>query len=189
METSLSLLRRLKEGNTLAWEEFNRRYGELIRGWCHRWGVRSSDSDDLLQETCLRILGGLATFRRQGRGSFRAWIRVIARNCWAEVVQRAQRQQNLEVLRNFQESLQPLKSLENGLLQLMHEELLQLALASVRRRVSPKNWEAFRMTMLEERRPEEVAELLQISTAQVYVAKSRVQRLVSDELKRLSESW
>lgn len=46
--THTTLLARLSAGEDVAaWSEFVQRYGQLIRGFCARRGVRGPDADDV----------------------------------------------------------------------------------------------------------------------------------------------
>jgi RNA polymerase sigma-70 factor (ECF subfamily) len=64
-------------------------------------------------------------------------------------------------------------------------ELLELALARTRQRVEPHTWEAFQLTALEQHPAGEVAGRLGMNVATVYVARSKVQKLVRQELRLL----
>ena len=55
----------------------------------------------------------------------------------------------------------------------------------VRLRVAPHNWEAFRLTALEGVPAPEVALRLEMQIANVYAARSNVQRLVREEIEKL----
>src|SRR5439155_700756 len=67
-------------------------------------------------------------------------------------------------------------------------ELLAAAMARVRGRLAPATWEAFRLTALEGIAPDEAARRLHKRTATVYVARSKVQRLLQEEVRRLGAS-
>src|SRR5262249_14947533 len=64
-------------------------------------------------------------------------------------------------------------------------ELLEAAKARVRVRVAPHTWEAFRLVALEGRPAAEVAATVGMQVAMVYVAKSKVQKLLQEEIRRL----
>lgn len=63
-----------------------------VRAFCNAVG-RSSETDDLVQETFIRVVSSLASFR--GDGSGRAWILGIARHVCADDHRRASRQHAL----------------------------------------------------------------------------------------------
>ena len=64
-------------------------------------------------------------------------------------------------------------------------ELLEQAQLRVRLRVAPHNWEAFRLTALEGVPAGETAQRLAMKIANVYAARSSVQRLLREEVEKL----
>ncbi len=64
-------------------------------------------------------------------------------------------------------------------------ELLEAAMARVRLRVAPRTWEAFRLMALEGLPVAEVAARVRMQVAMVYVAKSKVQRMLQEEIGKL----
>ena len=58
-------------------------------------------------------------------------------------------------------------------------------MARVRLRVQPHTWQAFEMLGLEGRSGAEAAERLGMKVATVFVARSKVQRMLREELERL----
>jgi len=67
-------------------------------------------------------------------------------------------------------------------------ELLEEATARVRLRVQPHTWEAFRLLAYEGLTGAEVATRLNMKVGAVFVARSKVQRMLREELSRLEES-
>ncbi len=61
-------------------------------------------------------------------------------------------------------------------------ELLKEAMARVRLRVEPHTWEAFRLTAFEAMHGTAVADRLGIKVATVFKAKSKVQRMLREEM-------
>jgi RNA polymerase sigma-70 factor (ECF subfamily) len=64
-------------------------------------------------------------------------------------------------------------------------ELLEQAKVRVRLRVAPHTWEAFRLTALEGLSGAAAAERLHMKVANVFVAKSEVQKMLGDEVRKL----
>ena len=75
--------------------------------------------------------------------------------------------------------------LARRLLDAADEELLKEAAARVRLRVDPKTWEAFNLLAVEGRTGADAAKLIGMKVATVFVARSRVQRMLREELARL----
>ena len=64
-------------------------------------------------------------------------------------------------------------------------ERLEMAQANVRRRVEPHTWEAFRLTAIEGQCGADAAAVLQMQVGTVFKAKSKVQRMLREEIERL----
>jgi RNA polymerase sigma-70 factor (ECF subfamily) len=64
-------------------------------------------------------------------------------------------------------------------------ELLEAAKLRVRLRVAPHTWEAFRLLALEGLPVTEVAARVRLQVAMVYVAKSKVQKMLREEIGKL----
>ncbi len=64
-------------------------------------------------------------------------------------------------------------------------ERLEMAQANVRRRVEPHTWEAFRLTALEGQSGADAAAVLHMQVGTVFKAKSKVQRMLREEIERL----
>jgi len=64
-------------------------------------------------------------------------------------------------------------------------ELLEAAKVRVRLRVAPHTWEAFRLMALESLPVAEVAARVHLQVAMVYVAKSKVQKMLQEEIGKL----
>jgi RNA polymerase sigma-70 factor (ECF subfamily) len=86
------------------------------------------------------------------------------------------------------ELLQTLEARED-LLQKLEEafdhELLEAAKARVQLRVASHTWEAFRLAALEGVPVADVAARVQMQVAMVYVAKSKVQKMLQEEIQKL----
>ena len=67
-------------------------------------------------------------------------------------------------------------------------ELLEAAKVQVRLRVAPHTWNAFQLVALEGMPATEVAAKVQMQVAMVYVAKSKVQKMLQEEIQKLEAS-
>ncbi len=67
-------------------------------------------------------------------------------------------------------------------------ELLEAAKARVRMRVAPHTWEAFRLIAIERLPVAEVASRVRMQVAMVYVAKSKVRKMLQEEIERLEST-
>lgn len=91
--TRETLIRRFRDGNDpLAWDEFYRLYEPLVRTYVCRFGLRSHDVDDLVQDLFLKLRAQIARFELDhAKGRFRAWLRTVVDNAVRDWLDRANR--------------------------------------------------------------------------------------------------
>lgn len=189
--THLSLLERLGDADRRqeAWSEFLDRYIKMILGWCRFWGVSDADAEEVLQETVLAVYRGFQGFDRQGPGSFRAWLKTVARNNWTRVAQCRRRDLGKDAGSLSDAELS--SRIENQeardhLFQLFEEwatrEILDLAMSRVRSRVESSSWRVFEMLTFENRSVEETAEALKTSSRNVYLIIFRIRKMIAAEM-------
>ncbi|MCA9060303.1 MAG: sigma-70 family RNA polymerase sigma factor [Planctomycetaceae bacterium] len=160
----------------------------MIRLWSRKWKLQEADAEDLMQNVLLEICRNaqIAQFRQEGR--FRYWLKTIVYRSWCDLLKRLQRpgggsgdSQVLQLLHNVAARDDLLHRLD----QEYRRELLELAMAEVKSRVQPHTFDAWRMMSLEDTSGADAAEALNMSTGAVFVAKSRVDRLMSEVVRRL----
>jgi RNA polymerase sigma-70 factor (ECF subfamily) len=176
--------------------EFVKRYGSLVYAWCLRWGAPPQDAEDIVQQTLLKVFLKIDGFEKKGPGTFRAWMRRIARNVWLKIVEKTLSQRKiLGELAEFRHDLKPLRSgaARDDLLktfdELACEEIRLLAFESVRMRVRTQSWDAFLLCDHERLPGKVVAQRLGISLKAVHLAAIRVRKLLNEELRRIDPTW
>ena len=87
------LMQALGGGELAAFDALFRRHYETVRTLCARVAASDAASDDLAQETFLRVLRHRATFRGDAR--FTTWIYRIARNVCLEQIARQARDRRI----------------------------------------------------------------------------------------------
>jgi RNA polymerase sigma-70 factor (ECF subfamily) len=171
-----------------SWEEFVRCYGGLISGWCRRWGLQPTDADDVTQKVLVRLLRTMRRFHYDPARSFRGWLRTVTHNVcrdWrAEVAAEPAGRGDSAVFRLL-ESAEARDDLAERIEAEYARELLNAAMVRVSKRVRPDTWAAFYQTAVEERRPADVARELKLTVANLFVYRSRVKKMLLDELARL----
>jgi RNA polymerase sigma-70 factor (ECF subfamily) len=190
--TSTTLLGRLRQepADQEAWTEFVRRYGPHVYRWCRRWRLQEADAQDVTQAVLVRLADRMRTFAYEPAGSFRAYLKTLARYAWYDFLE-ASKQPDAGV--GGSDVLKRLQSVEaeGDLLQRLNEqfdqELLSEAQERVRQRVELHTWEAFRLTALEGQSGADIAAQLGIKVATVYKAKSKVQQMLQEEVARLEQ--
>jgi RNA polymerase sigma-70 factor (ECF subfamily) len=189
--TSATLLGRLRQvpPDHAAWGEFAGRYGRKIYGWCRQWNLQEADAQDVTQDVLLKLAGKMRTFEYDPARSFRAWLKTVSRHAWSDFWSARGRAAGV----GGSQALERLQSVEarDDLLRRLDEEfdreLLDEATARVRARVTPRTWRAFELTAIEGRPGAEAAAALDMKVATVFVARSKVQRMLQEETQRLEE--
>jgi RNA polymerase sigma factor (sigma-70 family) len=188
--TSASLLGRLRNQPTDqdAWSEFVDRYGARIYGWCRRWHLQDADAKDVTQTVLASLCHKMKTFNYDPGLSFRGWLRTLTHHTWSDLVARRRVVLAGGGYNNETEWLESVEA-RDDLMELLNEqfdhELLDVAIVRVRLRVEPHTWEAFRLTAMEGLAGAAVADRLRIKVATVFKAKSKVQRMLREEIRRL----
>ena len=136
-QTRLSLLSRLRTNpdNPSAWDEFVRRYGPQIRAWCRAWGLQEADAEDITQMVLVRLAVKLRGFVYDPGGSFRAWLKTLARHAWNDFVadrERAVAGEGGSGMFQVLHSVEARDDLEKRLEEAFDLELLELATERVR---------------------------------------------------------
>ncbi|MGH7682430.1 MAG: RNA polymerase sigma factor [Candidatus Eiseniibacteriota bacterium] len=95
LESTASLLIRVREGHPRAREELAGRYLALLGRWAHGRLPQASrglvDTDDLVQSTIVRALNNVGTFQSRGEGAFLGYLRQILLNKIRDEARRAKR--------------------------------------------------------------------------------------------------
>jgi RNA polymerase sigma-70 factor (ECF subfamily) len=189
--TSVSLLARLREApqDQSVWRTFVARYEPRIQAWCRAWGLQDADVHDVTQNVLLRLAGRMRTFAYDPTRSFRAWLKTLTRHAWSDFVHDQQRPGargcgSAEAERLLQ-STAASDDLARSLESIFDQEVLEEARVRVEWRVDRQTWEVFRLTALENRPAVEVAAERQMTVAAVYKAKSRLLKMLQEEVRRL----
>ena len=185
--TLLTLLRQ-DPSDQAAWEEFVERYGRHIYRWCRQWKLQDADAEDVTQDILVMLSRKLRDFAYDPSRSFRGWLKTLAHHAWRDFVDNPRRAraaagdaQVWELLR----TLEAREDLAQKLAEAFDHDLLEAAKVRARLRVAPHTWEAFRLVALEGLPAAEVAAKVRMQVAMVYVAKSKVQKMLQEEIRKL----
>jgi RNA polymerase sigma factor (sigma-70 family) len=192
LETRVTLLGRMRSrpDDPKVWSEFVDFYGRKIYAWCRQWGLQESDAQDVTQEVFLTLSKKMQGFRYDEKGCFRAWLKTLTRRAWQVYVakqKKAGRGGGDDVATQRLYRLKAQDDLKQRLAEAFDEELLREAFNLVQLRVEPRTWQAFRLLALEGRSGAEAALQLKMKVATVFVARSKVQRMLREELARLEQ--
>jgi RNA polymerase sigma-70 factor (ECF subfamily) len=188
--TSATLLARLRDpaADAQAWTEFVRRYGPLVYRWCMRWRVQEADAQDVTQEVLARLVVRLRDFEYDPARSFRAYLKTVAGFVWRDLRER-RRKGGVGGGDTAHQELLGAVAARDDLARRLDEEfarkLLERATERVRARVEPRTWEAFRLTAVEGLPGAAAAARLGLGVCSVFQARSRVQRMLRQEMADL----
>jgi RNA polymerase sigma-70 factor (ECF subfamily) len=192
-DTSLSLLDKLaRRPDSASWARLVDLYSPLLRDWLCRYRIQPSDSDDLVQEVLSTVYRELPRFEHNQRpGAFRSWLRTILVHRLQGFWRSQRNHPGATGDSEFARQLGQLADRDSSLSRLWNEQhdryVVNRVLALVRPKVTPTTWEAFRRQSLEGIPAHEVAGDLGMSVAAVYAAKSRVLRMLRQEVAGLVE--
>jgi len=190
LKTSLTLLGRLRRDpkDQAAWSKFVARYGPRILRWCREWGLQESDAQDVTQDVLLKLNGLMARFVYDPSGSFRGWLKTLTHHAWRDLADQRRRSglgggdgSVVELLGSLQAGDDLVEQLDAE----FRREVMDRAMERVRRRVSERTWDAFRLTALEGLSGSAAAGRLEMKVARVYGAKSEVKEMIREEVRKL----
>jgi RNA polymerase sigma-70 factor (ECF subfamily) len=170
------------------WDEFVERYGRHIYRWCRHWKLQDADAEDLTQDILIKLLHKLRAFAYDPSLSFRGWLKTVAHHAWRDFNDRRcyiHRAAGGSQVHELILTLEAREDLAQKLEEVFDLELLEAAKVRVRLRVAPHTWEAFRLMALEGLSVTEVASQVRLQVAMVYVAKSKVQKMLKEEIRKL----
>jgi RNA polymerase sigma factor (sigma-70 family) len=188
--TRVGLLIQLRQDplDQAGWEEFVERYGQHIYRWCRRWKLQHADAEDVTQDILVKLTQKLRVFAYDPSQSFRGWLRTVAHHAWRDFEESRRRVQPAAgecLVEELMLTMEARADLVRRLEEAFDLELMEEAKLRVRLRVAPRTWDAFRLTAFEGLPAAQVAARVQLSVAMVYVAKSKVQRMLREEVNRL----
>ncbi len=188
--TSPTLLGRLRcdPADEAAWSGFVARDGPKIYGWCRRWGLQEADAADVTQSVLLRLAGKMRDFVYDPGRSFRGWLKTLAHHAWSDFLESRRRSGMSPGAGEILERLQTIEARDDLSGKLEEEfdcELLDEAMARVRLQVAPAKWEVFRLMAIDGMPGKEVAKRQNMKLSTAYVVRSKVQKMVQEEIRKL----
>ena len=198
--TRSSLLSRLRNvGDDASWRIFFETYWRLIYNVARKSGLADSDAQDVVQETVICVARNMPEFRYDpAKGSFKQWLLLITRRRIQDHLRQIYRAQALvhepgangaaqraEIEEVPCPALPPDAQIEAAWETEWRDNFFQAALAWVRPRANPKQYQAFDYCVLQGMKAGQTARLLGLSAPQVYLAKHRISLMVKQVAKRL----
>ena len=195
--TDPSLLRRLRDlGDDASWREFHDNYARLLQAVARRTGLGEAEAQDVVQETIIDVAQQMPGFHYdRSRGRFKNWLLTIVRRHVANHQRRQHYQHEGRQLPRSQRlgtalaatTPMPDAEFERVWAEEWERHLLHAALARVKARLKPLQYQAFQLHVLKEVPVAEVCERLGVKTREVYWAKERVQAMLKEIMHEIEE--
>jgi len=191
-QTRPSLLLRIRDAcDAEAWRTFVTIYAPLVYQYALRRGLQHADAADLTQDVMVEVARAIRSFEYQPeRGRFRHWLLTITRRLLrrsnARIARRPERACEAEELETLEDDRADVD--RNGA---FNARVLRVAMQRIQPSFEPFTWRAFECVWLENRSAAEAAEQLSLRIEQVYIAKSRALKRLSEEVHEIVEdfSW
>ena len=192
--TRPSLLIRLRDSQDHeAWLEFVSLYEPLIYRLLRRHALQDADAREVMQELLLVVSRNIDRWDpAKERGSFRGWLRRVARNLVINWLKHRQRRAVTPGGTELQAMFDMLPAAEGPETAEFEREfrrvLFHRAAEQVRKEVQPATWQAFWETTLVGTSTADAAKKLGMAVGAVRVAKCRVLARLQAAVRQLEES-
>jgi RNA polymerase sigma factor (sigma-70 family) len=194
LPTRRSLLDRLKRWDDQeSWHDFFESYWGLLYGTARKAGLEDAEAQDVVQDTIILVAGKMGGFRYDPAvDSFKGWLLYWTRKRIALAYRKRDRNR-IESAADLDEQSLNLEQLPDPAgvdLEAVWEEewartLWEAAVARAKEQVAPKQFQMFHLYVVKEQPVTEVARVLGVTVAQVYLAKHRISTLLKRELNQL----
>ena len=192
-QTRHSLILRLKDRSDDAWEEFVGIYERALQRYCISRGLQEADASDVTQEVLSAVERRIDTWKNDpSKGSFRGWLFRVARNVAVdkllELSKKVSASGDTRVVKALAEHPESTEQQLSAFRLEYRRALLNWAAEQVRPDFNAKTWQAFWLTAIDGKKPDEVAREINMSVGGVYTSKCRVVARIKKMIARLDES-
>ncbi len=187
--TSPSLLGRLRilPTDESAWQEFVDRYSNAIHDWCRVHRLQDADGNDVAQTVLTKLAVRLRTFHYDASMSFRSWLWTVTRHAISDWKNERYGKKSALVDSELLNDVAATDDLLHRLQSAFDMELLDEAYERVKMQVEPKTWKAFWLSAVDQLPGPAIAEQLAMPIANVYMARSNVQKRLRNEIAHLEK--
>jgi len=197
--TRLSLLKRLKDWEDHeGWRVFFDTYWRLIYGVAVKAGLNDAEAQDVVQETVIVVARKIEDFKYDpATDSFKGWLLYLTRKRIATAYRnrardrgRTRPEQDITKLLELDQVQDPAGVDVEAIWEAEWERgILDAAILRVKGQVAPKQFQMFSYYVLKQTPVTEVAEMLDVTPAQIYLAKHRITALLQKEVDRVRRGW
>ncbi len=183
--THATLLRRLSDGvDPQAWNEFQQRYGELIRGFSRRRGLQLADAEDVMQDVMMALVRTMPGFQYDpAKGKFRGYLKAAALHAIYKRLAMRAGAVDLERIEHTTRAAAQDDEVEESWELEWRQYHVRLANAVIDAEFNAADRAAFRRYAVEGADVKSVAAELGLTADQVYQAKSRILKRLSQQIE------
>jgi RNA polymerase sigma factor (sigma-70 family) len=178
------------------WQEFFDTYWKLIYSAARKSGLADAEAQEVVQETVITVAKNIDRLKYDPAvGSFKGWLLQITR--WRIADQFRKREPEGAKRPHLQDdgfTATVDRVPDSRIVDLdavweteWKDNLLEAAIARVKRKIDPKHFQIFDCYVRKEWPAQKVAERLRVSVGQVYLARHRVASLLKKEIKTLEK--
>jgi RNA polymerase sigma factor (sigma-70 family) len=196
--TRYSLLSRLQNWDDQdSWKDFFDTYWRLIYSIARKSGLTQAEAEDVVQETIISVAKDIHKFKRDRTlGSFKGWLRNLTRWRIADQLRKRTQPRSDEGTNGGEifapENIAEIPDPAGGILDDLWEKewqanLFNTAVERVKRKVKEEHFQIFDLLVIRQWPVKRVAQMLNINTSQVYLAKFRIVALIKKEVRKLDK--
>ncbi len=185
--TSLTLIGQVTRGDAAAWDRFIELYHGVIERWLQWMHVPFAERDDVRQDVYVTLSKNIPVLQNDQDGcAFRRWLWTVTRSKANDYFRRRKADGQLTM---HLEGFEPADMMERSDPPTDHQSdrviICRAAVERVRRSVDEITWQAFWLSFVEDKKPIEVAQQLDVKHWNVYKARTRVLSRLRKELTGL----
>jgi RNA polymerase sigma-70 factor (ECF subfamily) len=178
--------------DSAAWSRFVTLYQPVIERIAMARGLQHADALDVTQTILTSVIAAIPRWeKREGESRFRHWLRRVCRNAICNMLSR----QPLDcgtggnAARDVLDECPCNDAALDDLFETEYRrEVFRIAAKVIRREFAPKTWQAFELTVVEDRSIAQVSGELAMSVGSIYAARSRITRRLREAIQEIEGS-
>jgi RNA polymerase sigma factor (sigma-70 family) len=198
LPTRRSLISRLRnQEDEQSWREFFDTYWKPIYSFALRCGCSPDEAEEVVQETIIALSRKMPDYQyRRESCSFKGWLLHIANCRIIDLLRKRSRQQKRAPALDgkVEGSLEEIPDQRPSALEQLWEEewqsnVLNAALERVKMKVRPDHFQIFHLSFVKQQSVLQIAKVLGVNRAQVYLVKHRIGALLKREVRSMEERF
>jgi RNA polymerase sigma-70 factor (ECF subfamily) len=197
LQTRASLLSRLKNWEDAeSWQDFANTYERLVYATAVRSGLSDSEAKDVLQEVLVCVAKTIDDFKSDpARGTFKGWLLNLTRWRIADQLRKRPAIPPHAARTRSEDDTPTVERIPDSSVDVLtgiwesewRQSLLEAAVARLRRRTKPKQFQMFELYGLRNWPGIKVAKELGVRLGQVYLVNHRLRKMLQQEMASLEQ--